>query len=77
MVMISCTLLINAVIPKVISNEMAATAINLEFSLSHCRIAICVSNVKTGAAIGTDRMYAIANAPLMIPAKNATTIAIL
>ena len=77
MVVISWMLLMNAVMPKVISSERMATEMKRECAVIHCRMAICVSKVKTGTFIGVDRMKTMVMAPLMMPATNAATIAIL
>ena len=81
--LISCALLTMLMRPTVINTERKAAVISREFSLSHSSkpdnawSLSCPKNVNKGTSIGVERINTMVTTPLMMPATNATNMAIL
>jgi hypothetical protein len=75
--MMSCTLLIILIMPRVITKARTVAAIGREFSVNQRRKLVCTRKVKSGTSAGVERMKAIMMAPLMMPTTKVAIIAIL
>ena len=75
MLIVSRTLLMMLMVPKVIKSARAVAAIMREFSAIHSNQTYCTLKENRGLSAGVERIYAILTAPLTRPITKAATIA--
>ena len=74
--MISCTLLMILIVPRVIMRARPVATIIREFSDSQSNDFVCTPKLMSGVVAGVERIYAMVTIPLMMPTTKATTTAI-